>query len=249
MSSIHMELTAKGSALAAKIEKGKGDIPLEITRIVSASSTSPDPLGLEFLSDLDIRQTARITRQESLGSRASIEVLLSNQGNPTAGEPAIMTGYELFQLGMGAIDPDEGEILYRISQYENSTWVPPATEMGWTINPGWNFVVGNATQVIVQIDPTGMATIGQLTAHINDLVMSGQGVHGIRFYEGYLQVWDGAEWINVGGGPGPQGSFSIVNGVLAHDVLFGTVAPNADANTLIFSPGFAVISGQTINLL
>ena len=247
MSSIHMELTAKGDALMAKIKKGKGDIPLEITRIVSASSRSPNPQELEYLSDLEIRQTARIIRQESIGSRAVIETILTNLGNPTVGEPPITVGYELFQLGMGAMDPDEGEILYRISQFERSAWVPPVTEMGWTVNPGWNFVVGNATQVIVQIDPAGMATIGQLNDHINALVMSGQGVHGIRFYEGCLQVWDGSEWVSVVSGQ--QGSFSVIDGVLTHDMPFGTIAPNENANTITFNPGFAVMNGQTIKLL
>jgi len=163
-----MQLTAKGQALNAKIQAGTGTIPLEITRVVSASSFSDDPLNLETLADLDIRQTARIVRQETVGTRAIVEVQLSNQGNPTTGEPAITTGYELFQFGMGAIDPDEGEILYRISQFDTSTWVPPATEMGWTINPSWNFVVGNASEVIVQIDPAGMVTVQMMNAAIAD---------------------------------------------------------------------------------
>ena len=197
MSTIHMNLTAKGQALSAKIQKGNGKIPLQITRVVSASSISDDPLNLERIEDLEIRQTAIITRQEQIGSRAVIEVQLSNQGNPATGEPPLAAGYELFQLGMGATDPDEGEILYRISQFETSTWVPPATELGWTINPSWNFVVGNATQVIVEIDPSGMATTGQLNDHINRTIFIENGVHGIRFINGTLQGWDGSDWIDI----------------------------------------------------
>ena len=197
MSNIHMELTIKGEELEAKIRKGRGDLPLEITRVVSASSYSPDPLSLGFLSELDIRQTAIITGQERVGTRAVIEVQLTNQGNRTAGEPALTAGYELFQLGMGAIDPDEGEILYRISQFERSAWVPPATEIGWTINPSWNFVVGRATKVIVQIDPSGMATIGQLNDHIIKSVRSEAGVHDFRYHDGALSVFDGDSWQQV----------------------------------------------------
>jgi len=197
MSNIHMQLTAKGQALNAKIQAGKGTVPLPITRVVSASSFSSDPLNLETLNDLDIRQTAMITRQDRIGTRAIIEVQLTNQGNPTAGEPALTAGYELFQLGMGATDPDEGEILYRISQFDTSTWIPPATEMGWTINPSWNFVVGNASAVIVTIDPAGMATIGQLNDHIYQTVSSPNGVHGIRFSGGVLYVSDGISEIPI----------------------------------------------------
>ena len=245
---IHMNLTAKGQALNAKIQAGNGNVPLEITRIVSASGTDPDPLNLENV--VNMRQTAIIVRRDFLGIRASIEIMLTNQGNSSAGEPPLVTGYELSQFGMYAIDPDEGEILYRISQFDTPNYVPAAAEMGWTINPTWNFIVGNASNVIVTIDPSGMATVGQLTDHIDRLVMSQTGVHGIRFHEGWLQVWDGVDWINVAGtGSAPSGSFSITNGVLTHDVTFGTIAPNANANTLAFNTGFAAISGKTINLV
>ena len=245
---IHMNLTVKGQALNAKIQAGNGTVPLEITRIVSASGTDPNPLDLTDV--VGMKQTAMIIRREVIGVRAAIEIMLTNQGNPTAGEPPLAVGYALSQFGMYAIDPDEGEILYRISQFDTPNYVPAATEMGWSINPTWNFVVGNASDVVVTIDPSGMATVGQLNDHIGMQVLSEQGVHGIRFFEGYLQVWDGAEWINAGGsGPGPSGSFTISGGVLTHDVVFGTITPNGAANTLTFNPGFAAVSGQTVNLL
>lgn len=158
---------------------------------MSASSFSFDPLNLATLDELDIKQTARIVRQETVGTRAIIEVQLSNQGNPTIGEPAITTGYELFQFGMGAIDPDEGEILYRISQFDTSTWVPPATEMGWTINPSWNFVVGNASEVIVQIDPAGMVTVQMMETAIAEALAAHNvdpEAHEIRFAAMQTQI-------------------------------------------------------------
>ena len=245
MGSIHMELTAKGEALAAKIQKGNGTVPLEITRIVAASGRSPYPLGLGFLSDLDIRQTVRITRQESHGSRASVEGVLTNIGNASAGEPPLAAGYELFQLGMGAVDPDEGEILYRISQFDKSAWVPPATEMGWTISLGWNFVVGNATQVVVQIDPMGMATVRQLQAHIDDTVLAPGGVHGIRFRDRRLEVHDGNEWIVLL----RHGNFRVADGELSHDLNFGSVEGNGDGTaTLAFERGFANTAGGAMIL-
>ena len=252
MSNIHMELTAKGQALNAKIQAGNGDVPLPITRIVSASGYSNDPHGLEDV--IDVQQTARIIQQERIGLRAVIEITLSNQGNPTAGELPLATGYTLTQFGMYATDPDEGEILYRISQFDEPAYVPAASEMGWTINPTWNFVVGNASEVIVSIDPSGMATVGQLNDHIGTLVMSEEGVHGIRFFEGYLQIWDGAEWVTIetAPGPGPEppaSQFSVTDGVLTNTVTFGTTTPNADANTLAFNLGFATINGQTVNLI
>ena len=195
MSNIHMALTLKGQALNAKIQAGGGNVPLHITRIVSAAGYSNDPLSLNNV--IDMRQTAIIARREVIGVRAAIEITLSNQGNPAAGEQGLTVGYSLSQFGMFANDPDEGEILYRISQFDSPTFVPAASEMGWTINPTWNFIVGNASEVIVEVDPSGMATIGQLQRHIDDSVNLPEGVHGLRHFAGGLQVFDGEEWSDV----------------------------------------------------
>lgn len=198
MSNIHMQLTAKGQALNAKIQAGDGTVPLEITRVVSASGRSDDPLNLE--SVVDIRQTAIIVGQKRIDFRAVIEVTLSNQGNPAAGEPPLTEGYPLSQFGMYANDPDEGEILYRISQYDLPNYVPAAGQMAWMINPVWNLVVGNASEVIVNVDPAGLVTVGQLNDHILQSVFSQDGVHGIRFYNGVLYVHNGVSWVIVSSG-------------------------------------------------
>ena len=253
MSNIHMALTLKGQELNAKIQAGNGDIPLEITRIVSASGYSDNPLELEDV--IDRKQTAQIIRRTVTGVRAAIEITLSNQGNTTTGESPLTAGYALTQFGMYAIDPDEGEILYRISQFDTPNYVPAATEMGWTINPTWNFTVGNASEVIVHIDPSGMATAGDLNNHIDQDVMSEHGVHGLRYYEGVLQAHDGTEWVNIAVGTPPptpppvNGQFFVVDGVLSSNFSFGSIAPNGVANTLWFNPGVVTVTGKTLNLL
>ena len=243
MSNIHMALTLKGQALNAKIQAGNGDIPLEITRIVSASGYSETPLELDDV--IGQKQTAQIIRREVIGVRAAIEIELSNQG--------LAAGYTLTQFGMFAVDPEEGEILYRISQFETPTYVPAASEMGWIINPTWNFTVGNASEVIVTIDPSGMATAADLNNHIERLVMSESGVHGLRYHEDVLQAWNGTEWVNIAIGslpplPPNAGQFSIVGGVLSNTVSFGSVAPNGVANTLEFNSGLAAVTNETLNL-
>ena len=157
---IHMHLTTKGQALNAKIQAGDGTVPLEITRVVTASGRCDDPLNLDDV--VDMRQTATITDRRTFGIRAAVTIILTNQGNPIMGEPPLLEGYSLTQFGMFAIDPDEGEILYRISQFERPNYVPAATEMGWTINPTWNFVTENASEVIVNVDPNGLATLQRI---------------------------------------------------------------------------------------
>ena len=163
---IHMHLTIKGQALNAKIQAGDGNVPLEITRVVTASGRHDDPLNLDNV--VDMRQTATITDRRTFGIRAAITIILTNQGNPATGEPPLLEGYSLTQFGMFALDPDEGEILYRISQFERPDFVPAATEMGWTINPTWNFVTENASEVIVKLDPAAVVTTETLQLHNQD---------------------------------------------------------------------------------
>ena len=82
-----LELTTKGKALNAKIKKGNGTIPLEITRIVTASGYSADPHNQDDV--VDIRQTVAITNRKSSGIRAEVTVLFTNRGNPATNEPPL----------------------------------------------------------------------------------------------------------------------------------------------------------------
>ena len=149
-------LTVKGQALKAKIELGEGTLPLEITRVVTASGYSDDPLNLENVVNLE--QTAVIMDRQIFGTRAEITILLTNFGDPFSNIAPLQQGYELRQFGMYALDPDEGEILYRIAQLERPNWIPPARQMGWVLEKTWNFSNANASDVVVEINPTGIAT-------------------------------------------------------------------------------------------
>jgi len=174
MSNIHMALTTKGQALNAKIQAGGGTIALDITRIVTASGYSDDPLNLDDV--VDLKQTFSIVSRTVTGVRASIETILTNWGNSATGEAPVKEGYLLSQFGCYAVDPDEGEILYRISQLEKPNYMPAAHEWGFTLAPTWNFIVGNAKDVTVTIDPAGLVTLGQLLSHNED-----PNAHGNRF--------------------------------------------------------------------
>ena len=59
------------------------------------------------------------------------------------------------------------------------------------------------------------------------------------------------DWISINGESpalGPVSRFSIVDGVLSNIAIFGTVAPNENANTLTFNPDFASVRGETLDL-
>lgn len=182
MINIHMELTTKGQALNAKINKGDGTVALEITRVTTADIMVDDPWNFE--GNEGQRQTATIQDKRTFGIRAEITVLFTNQGNPHIGEPPLLEGYSLCQMRMYALDPDEGEILYRISQFARPNFIPPATEMGWVHNPTWNFTSENASEVKVNVDPKGLATLGRIWASIESSpdVIPGFGAR-LRLFE------------------------------------------------------------------
>ena len=251
MADVKLALTDAGLALMAKIAAGDGKVPLEITRVATSSEASPNPLTLNALSKEE--QEFVITDRVITGARTTLSLYLNNYGNALTGQPPVVQGYPLTQIGFYANDPDEGEILMRISQFDNPNYVPAATERAWEYSPGFNFVTGNASTVIVNINPSGTATIGQLKAHINSVVASEAGVHGLRYWDDTLQVFNAeeGEWdtIGTGSGTGSVKGYSIENGVLSNTMPFGVITPNDDGgSTLEFNSGFASVSGSTINL-
>lgn len=167
MSDVNLALTAAGQALKAKIEAGDGNIPLKITRIVAASGRSDDPLNLTAL--VDEKQQFTITNKVTMGARTAISAFLSNMGNAATEEDPLDTGYPMTQVGFYAEDPDDGEILYRVSQYDAPNYVPAAKERGWSYEPTYNFVTGNASEVTVVIDPSGLVTMARFQEAITEL--------------------------------------------------------------------------------
>ena len=237
-----LKLTTKGEALKAKIEQGEGTIPLEFTRIVSASGTSPNPTSLTDVINpkLEFGVTARSTE----GARTTINTILTNAGDPDKDIPPLAVGYTMSQVGFYAIDPDEGEVLYRISQYDNPIYVPAASERGWTYTPSFNMVTGNATTVIIEINATGGVPMDVFIEHAEAPVLSAVGIHGVRFKDGYLQFWNDTDWELL-----PSSVFRIIGEKLSNSVPFGAIEPNENAHTLAFQPGFAMVDSKIINLV
>ena len=148
-------LTGTGQALKAKIEKGNGAIPLNITRITAGAGQSSDPLSQTAV--IDERQQWIVTARAASGVNTSITAHITNA--PSTGFSGITEAYDIWQVGIYAIDPDIGEILYRIMQYDTPNHMPSYMEMGRTINSTFVFTTHNASEVIINTDPAGLATI------------------------------------------------------------------------------------------
>jgi hypothetical protein len=78
---------------------------------------------------------------------------------------ALVTGYTVNTIGLYAIDPDDGEILYAVARATQAGYMPPYNSI---TSSGilFDFVVtvGNATNVTVTINPAAVATQADVIA-------------------------------------------------------------------------------------
>ena len=139
-------ITNKGLALQSKLIEGHS---LVITRAVT-STAYIQPVLLQQQTEIsDIKQTLsfkKVSYPEE--GKCAVPTFLTNEG--------LAEGYIANQVGIFAEDPDEGEILYLISQAERGkgTEVPSETEMpGYHAEWEFYFKYGNADGVSVTVDP------------------------------------------------------------------------------------------------
>lgn len=145
--------TNKGLALLAKLTQGNS---LQITRALS---------GTGFVSQTNLAKQTAVTgiKQTLMFGAASypetglckLPMYLTNDG--------LAAGYKARQIGIYAFDPDEGEILYFITQSETGTDVPsknvmPEYSATWT----FYFRYGQADKVNVTVDPSHTITADML---------------------------------------------------------------------------------------
>lgn len=144
---VNMNLTQAGERLRAKMEMGDGTLPLNITRIVAGSGRTETPY--EQTDVAEPQQEFDVSKCFVEDNRTTIKAVLTNMG--------LEFGYDMWQIGFFAADPDEGEILYRLTQFAEPRRVPPAREAGWTYTPEFNFRIHNASDVTIIINPSGVA--------------------------------------------------------------------------------------------
>ena len=160
-------LTDAGLALNAKIQAATGDVPLLITRVALGAGTSQTPTSqTDVVNPIDF--FVPIIRQQQHGAVAEIQIQITNVGNPDKGIPPLSEPLTFQQIGFWAIDPDMGEILYRISQLESAAFIPPAMDFPYTVAPIYIFTTANAETVNITIDPAGLATVRMLGEHDNN---------------------------------------------------------------------------------
>lgn len=146
-------ITNKGQALLAKMIAGSGNI--EFTKI-SSSSTAYTDTQLEGLTALtSMQQTSLISKVTHTNEVAiKVEAVFTNT--------ELKTGYYMKALGLYAVDPDEGEILYAVTRETSGNCYMPAYN-GTTVSGAYVQLittVGNAENVSLEVNEAAVATIG-----------------------------------------------------------------------------------------
>ena len=148
-------ITNKGQALLAKMIAGSGNI--EFTK-VSASSTAYTDAQLEGLASLsNVKQTSLISKVTRTNEVAiKVEAAFTNT--------ELTAGYYMKALGLYAVDPDAGEILYAVTRETSGNCYMPAYN-GITVSGAYVQLVttvGNAENVSLEVDQAAVATIGDI---------------------------------------------------------------------------------------
>lgn len=148
-------ITNKGQALLAKMMTGEGNV--EFTKI----STSDMEYTLEQLEALTefsgVKQTVSVSKvTRTNGVAVTIEATFDNT--------ELTQGYHMRALGLYAIDPDDGEILYAVTAEVSGCCYMPAYN-GVTVSGACIKLVttvGNAENVSLEVDPGVYATVGEI---------------------------------------------------------------------------------------
>lgn len=162
-------ITDKGLALMAKLAAGK--TKMEFTK-VSVSNTQYTQNVSELTELTSIKQTALVSNITVI-NKSSVKV------DTTITNKSLNSGYYINTIGLYAMDPDEGEILYSVTCAETADWMPP--DNGLTVSTilvQLITAVSNAATVNVTLDPSMTATI----QHIIDLQAQ---IDDIKGYIGY----------------------------------------------------------------
>lgn len=155
-------ITNNGQALMAKMIAGQGDI--EFTKI-AVSSTEYNENQLQSLTSLsNIKQTTLVSKVTRTN-----DVAIKVEAGFTNAE--LKTGYNMNTLGLYALDPDKGEILYAVSKKTSNDGYMPAYN-GVTVSAAvfqLYTTVGNSDNVSLEVNPGAYATIGDIQELENEI--------------------------------------------------------------------------------
>ena len=158
-------ITDKGLSLLAKLTQGH---TLQITEAVTGSGFVTPGLLHKQTEVTDPKQplNLRPATYPEIG-KCQLSMALTSEG--------LTEGYKANQVGVYAIDPDEGKILFFIAQAvdeASGTIIPSETEMdGYSAEWIFYFQYGQADGVEVTVDPTNTVSRGEMIAYVNGAIV------------------------------------------------------------------------------
>ena len=169
-------LTDKGAALQAKLLQGR---TLKITGAKTGAGSVP-AVNLRQQTDVTEERGA-ITLQpaKTEGDQTIIPVLLENKD--------LKEGYELWQIGFYAEDPDEGEILYCIAQAAKGKDIPAVSESpGFSITWDFYFQTSNTAPFEVMVNSKGLVRIEEYQIQSEEIEKIKNDIKGLHNELGYV---------------------------------------------------------------
>lgn len=155
-------ITKKGHDLMAKIVAGTAQP--NFTKINVSDYQYSSGTDFEGLTSMtSVKQTALVSSVSKINN-ATVKV------SAGLNNASLATGYYLRAIGLYAIDPNEGEILYSITTAIEPDWIPPNSGVSASsILIDLITVVSNASNVSVDVDPNATATVSQIQALEDEL--------------------------------------------------------------------------------
>ncbi len=147
-------ITDRGQALMAKMLAGAGNVQFTKISVSDTTYTDEQLPGLTSLSSI---------KQSTLVSKVirTNDVAVQVEGAVTNSD--LSSGYYMRTIGLYAIDPDLGEILYAVTIANQAGYMPPYN--GITVSGAYFKLVttvSNASSITLDVDPAAVATIGDI---------------------------------------------------------------------------------------
>lgn len=187
-------ITNKGLGLLSKLIKGN---TLEITRAETGTGfVDPELLPQQTAVSEPMQALTFSTVSYPAEGKCMIPCKLTNA--------EVTESYIARQIGLYANDPDEGEILFYITQVEDEeggTGIPAANIIP-SYSSTWNLVIyyGMADGVDVTVDPAGAVTTEEMHEYVIEMLNTTFVPNTIEEIEAALGLYDGEA--GEGGGTG-----------------------------------------------
>ena len=163
-------LTDQGKVLQAKLIKGE---TLKIKRVTTGAGKVPV---------VDLRQQTSVTNggydiilqpARTDGTHTILPVLLENKG--------LKESYDLCQVGFYAEDPEEGEILFCLSQASQTKHIPSEAESpGFSITWDFYFNTSNTAPFEVVLNSAGSVNIEAFQVHTDEIQQMNSTINSIN---------------------------------------------------------------------